>query len=327
MGSVYRSPSGSWCAEVTLGYSVENGRKKRKRARKAGFKTKKEAVQYLERLSERAVSDNSITFSELWERFGSDLSELSGSKQTAYRIAWRKVSGALGHRVISEVSSLELQDAASVAETYYPRRDIKSLLSHLYKLALRDDLVDKNRAVYIKLPTLETAEREVLTDDEISSLWADYRANGELVTAAVLLMLYTGMRPAEVLGAQIDNVFLDEQYLLGGVKTEKGRRRRIIIPSKIMPLVRRLVETSPDGRLVPLYKTDFYDAWQEKRAELGIREDIVPYCCRHTYVTRLTALNVSPAMLQELVGHEDYETTLAYTHLSVGERLAVVNQL
>ena len=53
----------------------------------------------------------------------------------------------------------------------------------------------------------------------------------------------------------------------------------------------------------------------------------VPYCCRHTYITRLTALKVSPAMLQELAGHEDYETTLEYTHLSVADRLSEVNRL
>jgi site-specific recombinase XerD len=41
----------------------------------------------------------------------------------------------------------------------------------------------------------------------------------------------------------------------------------------------------------------------------------------------LTALNVSPAMLKELAGHEDYETTLNYTHLSVEDRLKEVNRL
>ncbi|MBR1723426.1 MAG: site-specific integrase [Ruminococcus sp.] len=74
-------------------------------------------------------------------------------------------------------------------------------------------------------------------------------------------------------------------------------------------------------------KNDFYDEWTAKRAALGLREELTPYCCRHTYITRLTALGVSPAMLQELAGHEDYDTTLDYTHLSVAERLDAVNRL
>lgn len=49
--------------------------------------------------------------------------------------------------------------------------------------------------------------------------------------------------------------------------------------------------------------------------------------CTATYITNLTALKVSPAMLQELAGHEDYDTTLEYTHLSIADRLAEVNRL
>ncbi len=70
-----------------------------------------------------------------------------------------------------------------------------------------------------------------------------------------------------------------------------------------------------------------YDSWNAMRDRLGLRSCLTPYCCRHTYITRLTALKVSPAMLQELAGHEDYDTTLDYTHLSVADRLAEVNRL
>lgn len=74
-------------------------------------------------------------------------------------------------------------------------------------------------------------------------------------------------------------------------------------------------------------KNDFYDAWAEKRKELKIHECIMPCCCRHTYITRMTALKVSPAILQELAGYEDYDTILEYTHLSVEERLKEVNRM
>lgn len=132
---------------------------------------------------------------------------------------------------------------------------------------------------------------------------------------------------SDTLARIADNVHLDEHYLTGGKKTEKGKRRKIIIPDKLVPVIRSMLSQS-SGKLCRFSNADaFYKTWIKKRASLGLRECLVPYCARHTYVTRCTALGISPAMLKELVGHEDYETTLAYTHLSVADRLDAVNRL
>lgn len=326
LGSVYKMPCGTWAAELTLGYYLDDGKKKRKRARKYGFKTKKEAVLYLERLSERRDAPKSPTFSELWERL--DLSDLSTNRQGAYRLAWSKVSSSLGYLPISEATTDELQAAADVAKSHYTRKDIKMVLSKIYQLAIRDDICDKNRAEFIKLPSLEKSEREIFTPEEVALLWNDYKKSGQRVTAAMIVMIYTGMRPAELLNAKVENVHLTEHYLTGGMKTEKGRNRKIIIPDKIAPVISDLLATAERGMLCRFsHKTDFYDKWTEKRAALGLRPELAPYCCRHTYITNCTRLGLSPAMLQELVGHEDYETTLDYTHLSVADRLEAVNRL
>lgn len=116
--------------------------------------------------------------------------------------------------------------------------------------------------------------------------------------------------------------------MAGGIKTKKGKNRKIILPDKIIPLLEWMISQSSKELITNYNKSDdFYILWIGKRQALGIREQMTPYCCRHTYVTRLTALKVSPAMLQELAGHEDYDTTLEYTHLSVDERLQEVNRL
>ena len=116
--------------------------------------------------------------------------------------------------------------------------------------------------------------------------------------------------------------------MTGGIKTERGKRRKLIIPDKIAPIIEPLVGKSKSGRLYYYNKPEFfYNDWTDKRTALGFRGNLTPYCCRHTYITRLTALGVSPAMLQELAGHEDYDTTLDYTHLSIADRLNAVNLL
>lgn len=328
-GTVYKTPAGTWAAEVTLGYYVDDsGKKKRKIARKKGFTTKKAAIEHINALFCGSEKSKVITLSQLWELFQNDLSALSASKRTAYNIAWRKIKDEVCYRTIDSFSVPELQELIdTTAPSYYTRRDIKVLLSHLYKIAIRDDYIDKNKTEYVKLPKLATSEREIFKPEEIQALWLDFQTEPTQITAGILVMLYTGIRPGELLSILVDNIHLSEQYMTGGIKTEKGKNRKIILPDKIMSIIRYLIDNEQNGKLYARNSDNFYEDWREKRQALQLREALTPYCCRHTYITNLTALKVSPAMLQELAGHEDYDTTLVYTHLSVEDRLKEVNKL
>lgn len=328
-GTVYKRPCGTWAAEVTLGYYMENGKRKRKAAYKYGFRTKKEALAYIETLRQAPEKPKTITMSELYDLLQPDLARLSKSKQCAYRIAWSKIKDDIRWRTIDSFSVPELQALLDIsAPTYYTRRDIKALISKLYKIAIRDDYEAKNRAEFLTLPKLIPSERSVLTDDEIGRLWTEYTKTRSKVVAGMLVMLYVGIRPGELLTISTENVYLSDHYMSGGIKTERGKRRKLILSDRIAPVISFLLDNAKNGKLCYYRKDwDFYIEWNAKRDELGIREEITPYCCRHTYITRLTALGVSPAMLQELAGHEDYDTTLAYTHLSIADRLAAVNML
>lgn len=330
-GTVYKDSRGHYTAEKTFGYYVENGKRKRIFKRKKGFTTKKAALEYLATLSQKTKDRKAPTLAELWATFEQYVAcDLSKSKQTAYNIAWKHIKSTVAFRSIDDFTVSELQEITDrAAKSYYTRRDVKTLFSHFYKLAIQDDYVTDNKSQYIKLPKLVEKEKEILSKEEIETLWIDFNAHNSKVAAAMLIMIYTGMRPGELLQAKTENVNLEEHYLTGGIKTEKGKRRKIIIPDRIVPLIRYLERNAAKKGLLCWYqnKNDFYDEWQEKRDELSIRSCITPYCCRHTYITNLTALGVSPAMLQELAGHEDYETTLTYTHLSIKDRLQQVNRL
>lgn len=329
-GCVYKNGD-TWTAEITLGYVIgEDGKKKRRSRKKCGFTKKKDALAAIEQMRQEGTPKPAVSVAELYQMYHDDAEKkLSHAKLQAYEIAWRKIAPSIAHRKIDSLTVPELQSLTdAAAQTYYPARDIKNLLSHLYKLAIRDDITDKNRAQYIQLPPLETSEREIMTEQEIQALWTDWKAQPSEITAQMLTMLYTGIRPGELLTIIKQNVNLPEHYMTGGIKTTKGKNRKIIIPEKLSPVLAWMMLRSKRDNIA--YYPDeniFYNAWKDKRQELGIREVITPYCCRHTYVTRLTALKVSPAMLQELCGHEDYETTLDYTHLSVAERFTEVNKL
>ncbi len=329
-GTVYRRKNGKWQAEITLGYSVRNGKKYRKRLTKGGFERKKDAVAYLSVLKADQNPKKQITVSQLWELFrNTRMQQISPSRQRAYTAAYHKIADAVGYRKIDELTVRELQDIVNqFGISYDTKSDLKILFSQLYLLAVRDDYAPKNKAVYIQLPEPVRPEREIFTEREITEIWTDYRLNPSPIAAHLLIMLYTGMRPGELLTIRRENINLEEQYLTGGIKTKKGRNRKIILPDKILPVIRYLMTIKTDGTLT-CYQSAYFlrRDWKLKKAELHIRDELALYSCRHTYITRLTRLKLSPAMLQELAGHTDYETTLLYTHLSVADRLLEVNRL
>lgn len=326
-GCVYKNRD-TWTAEITLGYVIgEDGKRKRRSRKKCGFARKKDALAAIEQMRQEGAPKPAASVAELYQMYHDDAEKkLSHTKLQAYEIAWKKIAPVIAHRKIDSLTVPELQSLTdAAAPTYYPARDIKNLLSHLYKIAIRDDIADKNRAQYIQLPDHQATERTIFTDAEIDALWT---RKDDPAAQHMLLMLYTGMRPAEVLSIQRENIHIEEQWMAGGVKTKKSKARKIIIPDKVVGIVRQMLSDCTESALSCYkYKNAFYDAWAALRASLGLREQLTPYCCRHTYITRLTALKVSPAMLQELAGHEDYDTTLEYTHLSVADRLAEVNRL
>ena len=50
-GSVYQLPNKTWIAVITLGYANEDGRMRRVTRSKSGFRTKKDALDYIPNIS------------------------------------------------------------------------------------------------------------------------------------------------------------------------------------------------------------------------------------------------------------------------------------
>ena len=318
-GTAYKTGT-TWTAEITTGWELIDGKAVRKRRRKYGFKTKRDALAYLQTL--KNAPESSLTLSDIYAVVSKEFA--SRSRIDAYATAWKRIEPILGSRDITSLSVAELQRLVdSSTEQPHARKNIKILLSKFYDYAMRLEVVDRNRARLVKIDMPETEKtREVFTEQEIQHIWSIWQQQPEYISACVLIMLYTGMRPGEIRQLDPQNVHIDEHYLTGGIKTRKGKNRKIIIPDKIVPVLQWLLDNYLTCSRNTFLK--WFNAFRERH---GLRQELEPYSCRHTYVTRLTALKVSPAMLQELVGHEDYDTTLIYTHLSVEDRLAEVNRL
>ena len=326
-GSVYRRGK-TWECAVVRGYVVdETGKCKTVRSTKGGFKTKKAAMDYIPTL--QATPTRKIpTLLDLWSQYKTSKKylKLSESRKQKYDIAWNKLEN-LWFCKIDSLTTFDLQNAVdSNADTYYPARDLKDLLSKLYQTAMPDEFVKSNLAEFIELPDLNAKEQKPFHADEIAKLWTDY-TGGSWWTGYILLMIYTGMMPGELLDARKDNIDWNGKQIVGaGKKTAKRRETPIVLADIILPVLADLCEHTSGDKLIRINKDRFYETYYEVLERAGCRR-LPPYSCRHTAATTLALENIPPSIIQKIMRHARYSTTEKYIHISIDPMLEAVNKL
>lgn len=329
-GRVWKRGS-TWYAQVTL-YStaaVVDGKKvyRQKKRTKGGFATKRDALDYISTL--RSAEGRRIpTVLELytaWET--NDLPKLSESKKSAYKKARERIDGIMG-RKIDTLTVSELQELVNAqASSYYTARDIKVLLSHIYKKALPDQYVTDNLSQYIVLPELDEKDAEPFTAEEVQAFWKAY-ADGDIFIGYMLLMVYTGMMPGELFACKKSMIDYDKHEIWGCGKKTKKRKKEvpIVFPDFIAPVLQALSDASPSDLIQPQGENDWYAAYHEATKRAGVR-DLPPYSCRHTTGTEAAKLNLNAAIIQNVMRHSKITTTQRYIHLGTESTHAAVNQI
>lgn len=334
-GSAYKLPNGKWRAEVVLGW--QDGKKIAKT--KSGFRNKKEALAYIPQLRTAPIKSNpNITLSALYELWSaSHFKRISKDTENGYKASYKHLQ-SLYLLKFAELKTADLQavvDNASyekkvagkwttVPSGWKSKKEIKNLLSMLYSYAIENDYCDKNYATFVKLPPKPKSTKEAFSNDEIAKLWEDY-ASGSDFTGYMLFMIYTGMRFGELAKLTKDSVCLDQRYIIGGIKTDAGTDRQIPIANKIYPIVKAVCDRA-ECKLLDMHEKVFYSNFYATLQRLEIKR-LTPHACRHTFATMMANANIQPAIITATAGHEDYSTTLQYTHIPLAEKLKAVNSL
>lgn len=325
-GSVYKRRKG-WEAAVVIGYRVQDNKAVPIRLTKAGFKTKKEALDYIPVLRQDRCR-STPTINDLWYRFQNSrqYEKLSDSRKEKYQIVWRKIE----KDTFVSIDLMTVSDLQHIvdthAKTFYPARDIRDLLSKLYQMALPDRYVTLNLAEYIELPPLNAKEREAFSQEDITKLWNDYLA-GNWWTGYPLLMIYTGMMPGELLCALKSHIDWTGRQIVGaGKKTKERRETPIVLADIILPVLADLCDHTKGDKLICINKDNFYTKYYETLERAGCRR-LTPYSCRHTAATSLALENIQPSIIQKIMRHAKYSTTQKYIHISIDPMLDAVNLL
>lgn len=324
MGTAYKRGK-TWTASVIIGWKKGKKLIPVKRT-KGGFKTKREALEYCVQLKSNGIVKKDATIQSLYDTYlVTDYTKLSSSKQTAYKIAYVKIKPI--YYVPIQSIDIERLQSLIAGMTYYPARDIKTLLSHLYNIACAQQYVSSNLAQYMALPVLEESEPIPFNDDELKKLWKEY-SGGDTWIGYILLMIYSGMMPGELFKCKKNMIDIENRVIVGcGLKTKVRKNNPIVIADFIVPVIESLMELSQGEKLLSINRDYFYDEYHEKLKKCGCR-DLPPYSCRHTTATAMAiGKDISPLIIQKIMRHSKFSTTQRYIHPTAGDSLTAINKL
>lgn len=312
-GSVYKEGK-TWTASWTNSLTKE-------RFKKRGFASKKDATLYIESMrSQKAHS--SIEY--LWTTYESTkFKRLSTDKQRHYKSVYENRLYPIHNRKIEELTIFELQSLIDRYNSYYSQKDIKTVLSHLYNIAIAQGITWANLSQYLVLNEHEEKSGVAWTIEEVNKFWSGWY-NGDRMCGYILLMCYTGAMPYEIRCITRQMIDWDNKVIIGaGAKTEFRRKSPIVICDKIEPVLRELMTDSLVLWNHP--KQKFYDEYNKSICRCGVRE-LPPYTCRHTTATLLMDSN-SPLVVQKVMRHAQIQTTTRYAHPEYDDMLQAVNKL
>ncbi len=343
-GSIYKL-SGKrrkpWRVRITAGWDDEGNQQYKELGT---YTTKRAAELALGQELNHPTEQRGITLGELYEQWSkfkfSQTTKMTGntrktiSKSTVdnYKAAWLRLEPHKAKRFESlRTAFLQeiINNEIASGKSHSSLQKIKLLMTSLYDYALENDIIHKNYATYVKLPEKGDSTKTAFTADEVAAILSAAENNDILKIIAILC--YTGFRLEELLTVARDNVHIEDGYIVGGLKTEAGTDRIVPIHAKILPFVRYFHDkannwliTRPDGER---YKQAHYrDMQKAALKEIGVRP-LLPHECRHTCATMLVQSGANPAMIQAIMGHEKFDTTLGYTHLNVNDLKKAMDNL
>ncbi len=265
--------------------------------------------------------------SELWVK--QKYTDQGKQEKNGYKAAYKACS-RLHDMVFSEIRTVHMQKEINEWEIGYgSKKNMRILFNQLFKLALQNDIVDKNYAEFIvlELPEEETEQKhKTFSAEELALLWKNA---ADRSAQLVLIYCYTGMRPTELIKIKTTDVHLNERYMLGGIKNRTSKNRAIPIAEKIYKFItdrynseNEYLLTDFDGPLT--YDKFLWRYWKPIMEKLDM--DHLPHDGRHTCATLLNNAGANETVVKKILGHAGLGTTeKVYTHKTIQQLIEAIN--
>lgn len=346
-----RRPNGSgtvwkrgktWTAVGPAKKIYKNGKFVTYRPTQGGFLTRTEALLAAPSVGQfTKKKDTKLTFSQIYEKWLTRHKDrVSKGTLGCYTAAYKHYADLYPAPFVDLVTEDWQGCVDDCTAGKRTRENMKALGTQLYKYAAEQNLTDKNFAQYIYIGKLDQVSRHAFERDEIERIFEGARV-GVPYADYVLCACFLGFRPLAFFNLRKEDYDIDSNALIGGVKTEAGRRRIVPVSPVIQPYLDLLLESDSDyifpnrhgEQMTPdNYRKDYFyqcleDLGIQKRPEPGETPKYTPYSCRHTFFTMMGRVPGQDKIKAELGGHTSYEMSKHYQHPDLEDKRAIINSL
>jgi len=296
------------------------------------YATRAEAQKALERLTDVSVNNKfNMTFAQVYERWYEEhRREISDSMAKGYQLAYKQCT-QLHAMQMRKILRSDYQAAIIALETQGMSKStcnkLRVLLGQLGRWATEEGITLTNPAESLNTVAKQKTTREIFTEMEIAAIKKSNLAAADIA----LILISCGCRPGELFSVPLVNC--REDHFIGGSKTDAGKNRVVPIGPDGLDAYHRIRNKAiAEGGQ---YLIDGYTGanktapnftkrdWRELMEEIG-RQGMIPYSCRHTFITRAIRSGMDLPVLEAIVGHVDRETTKIYTHLHADDLVNAV---
>jgi integrase/recombinase XerC len=207
-------------------------------------------------------------------------------------------------------------------------RELSSIRS-FYQFLIRGSVVAKNPALEVSAPKSDKPLPKTCDPESLEQLLRVTDDHDELLLRdiAIFELIYSsGLRLAELIGIDLDDIDLTQQQL---VVTGKGNKtRHLPVGSKAVSAVQRWLRVRPNycrdnaQKALFLSKPGKRISARNVQSRLnhliqrqGLGQQLSPHVLRHSFATHLLESSSDLRAVQELLGHANIATTQIYTHL------------
>ncbi len=209
-------------------------------------------------------------------------------------------------------------------------------LRHFYSFLVDSNKIKNNPFEFISAPKKDKKLPDVLFKEQIETLFnANKTRTDELAIRdqAILELLYaSGLRASELVDLEISNVFLKDHMLRIFGKERKERMvpfsnsaefylskyikdlRIKLLLKNLMGKTERHLFLNNQGKQLTTRGLEYILKEIEKKC--GLPFALHPHALRHSFATHLLAGGADLRVIQELLGHENINTTSIYTHVT-----------
>lgn len=280
-------------------------------------------------------STQSITLQQIYDRFinSNYYTSLGQSAQSSHRAAWKHLA-ACWQIPMTQVNKDTFQVPIGIMQEKGLKREtiakVRNLASLLCKEAMGLGLISVNFGQLIQLPQHDTVPAKPFSSSDLKRIW-HASDSGNKDAKSVLILVYTGMRPNELLSLEISehlHIHGEYWYINTGSKTSAGRNRLIPIPDILHDIIDFCIDGRKAGPLIAAEKGGYHrvDTWRARHfhplmAELELT-GFAPYSCRHTFADIQKRRHVDPELQMRIMGHSDYSTTVERYQTTTDEDIA-----